>query len=44
MQLTNRSKVVVKKEMTFETVKSIGMQQDFNFGTGSGCQAGYCTD
>ena len=40
-QKTNRK---FKKEMTFETVKSIGMQQDFNFGTGSGCQAGFCTD
>jgi len=33
-----------KKEMTYEQVKTIGLQQDFNFGTGSGCQAGFCTD
>lgn len=33
-----------KKEMTYSNVKKIGLQQDFNFGTGSGCQAGFCTD
>ena len=33
-----------KKEMTFEHIKTIGLQQDFFFGTGSGCQAGFCTD
>lgn len=33
-----------KKEMTYEQIKSIGLQQDFVFGGGSGCQAGYCTD
>ena len=33
-----------KKEMTYSTVKKIGLQQDFFFGTGSGCQAGFCTD
>jgi len=33
-----------KKEMTFEDIKKIGLQQDFHFGTGSGCQAGFCTD
>jgi hypothetical protein len=33
-----------KKEMTYRNVKKIGIQQDFLFGTGSGCQAGYCTD
>jgi len=33
-----------KKEMTYEQVKTIGLQQDFYFGTGSGCQAGFCTD
>jgi hypothetical protein len=33
-----------KKEMSYEQVKTIGLQQDFNFGTGSGCQAGFCTD
>lgn len=33
-----------KKEMTYEKVKRIGLQSDFYFGTGSGCQAGFCTD
>jgi hypothetical protein len=33
-----------KKEMTYEKVKGIGLQSDFFFGTGSGCQAGFCTD
>lgn len=33
-----------KKEMKYSQIKKIGLQQDFIFGTGSGCQAGYCTD
>lgn len=33
-----------KKEMSYEQIKKIGLQQDFNFGTGSGCRAGFCTD
>lgn len=33
-----------KKEMSYEKIKTIGLQQDFIFGTGSGCQAGFCTD
>ena len=33
-----------KKEGTYEQFKKIGLQQDFFFGTGSGCQAGFCTD
>lgn len=33
-----------KKEMSYSSAKKIGLQQDFFFGTGSGCQAGYCTD
>jgi hypothetical protein len=33
-----------KKEMSYEIIKTIGLQQDFFFGTGSGCQAGFCTD
>ena len=33
-----------KKEMSYEEIKKIGLQQDFNFGTGTGCQAGFCTD
>jgi hypothetical protein len=33
-----------KKEMTYQAVEKLGLQLDFNFGTGSGCSAGYCTD
>jgi hypothetical protein len=33
-----------KKELKYKDIKKIGLQQDFNFGTGSGCQAGFCTD
>jgi hypothetical protein len=33
-----------KKEMKFSTIKKIGLQSNFFFGTGSGCQAGFCTD
>lgn len=33
-----------KKEMSYNKIKEIGLQQDFYFGTGSGCQAGFCTD
>lgn len=33
-----------KKEMSLEQVKKMGLQMGFIFGTGSGCQAGFCTD
>jgi hypothetical protein len=33
-----------KKEGRYDDFLKLGLQQDFNFGTGSGCQAGYCTD
>jgi hypothetical protein len=33
-----------KKEGKYEDFKKLGLQMDFNFGTGSGCDAGYCTD
>ncbi len=33
-----------KSKINYEQIKGIGIQQDFNFGTGSGCQAGFCTD
>jgi hypothetical protein len=41
-QETQRAKW--KKEGTYFQFKTIGLQQDFFFGTGSGCQAGFCTD
>lgn len=33
-----------QEEITYEQIKKMGLQMDFNFGTGSGCDAGYCTD
>jgi hypothetical protein len=33
-----------KKEMSYNTIQKLGLQSEFNFGTGSGCQAGFCTD
>ncbi len=38
------SKYNYKSNMAYEQIKKIGLQQDFFFGTGSGCQAGFCTD
>jgi len=33
-----------KDGITYDQIKTIGLQPEFAFGTGSGCQAGYCTD
>tara|TARA_R110000803_G_C11909155_1_gene313016 strand:- start:75 stop:938 length:864 start_codon:yes stop_codon:yes gene_type:complete len=33
-----------KPNIDYEQIKKIAIQQEFNFGTGSGCQAGFCTD
>jgi hypothetical protein len=44
MNMEKKFKRRFKKEMSYEKVKTIGLQQDFFFGTGSGCQAGFCTD
>jgi len=33
-----------KKEASYEKIKGIGLQSEFNFGTGSGCEGGFCTD
>ena len=33
-----------KPNIDYDQIKNIGIQQDFFFGTGSGCQAGFCTD
>lgn len=42
---SKRTKVQTwKNEANYEQIKTIGLQQDFYFGTGSGCQAGFCTD
>ena len=39
-----KKKLKWKKEMSYDQIKGIGLQGDFFFGTGSGCQAGFCTD
>ncbi len=44
MNMEKTLKRTWKKEMSYDNVKTIGLQQDFFFGTGSGCQAGFCTD
>ena len=41
-QETGRKKF--KKEMKYETIKKIGLQTDFIFGGGSGCNSGGCHD
>lgn len=33
-----------KTEYTYSEIEKFGLQLDFFFGTGSGCQAGFCTD
>jgi 3'-phosphoadenosine 5'-phosphosulfate sulfotransferase (PAPS reductase)/FAD synthetase len=33
-----------KNKFTYEDIKKIGLQTDFNFGAGSGCNSGFCTD
>jgi hypothetical protein len=33
-----------KKEMNYQQIKKQMLQSEFSFGTGSGCNAGYCTD
>lgn len=33
-----------KQDVTYEKISKMGLQMDFFFGTGSGCQAGFCTD
>lgn len=38
------SKYNYKAQINYEQIKALGLQMDFNFGTGSGCQAGFCTD
>ncbi len=43
-EMEQKMKRRFKSEMSYNTVKKIGLQTDFFFGTGSGCQAGFCTD
>jgi len=42
--MEQEKKATWKKEMSYKQIKTIGLQGDFFFGTGSGCQAGFCTD
>jgi len=41
-QETNNKKW--KNETSYFNIKKIGLQTDFLFGTGSGCDSGGCTD
>jgi hypothetical protein len=43
-EMETKMKRKFKQEMTYSDVKNIGLQLDFFYGTGAGCQAGYCTD
>lgn len=41
----NRRKAMkFKQEIRYASIPKVGLQESFNFGTGSGCQAGFCTD
>lgn len=40
----NRKNHFFKPNIDYDQIKKIAIQQEFNFGTGSGCQAGFCTD
>jgi hypothetical protein len=33
-----------KKEMKYKSILNVGLQKDFEFGEGAGCNAGFCTD
>jgi len=33
-----------KSQINYEQIKKVGKQLDFNYGGGSGCQGGFCTD
>lgn len=43
-EMESKQKRKFKKEMTYLNIKKIGLQQDFYFGTGTGCNAGFCTE
>ena len=43
-EMENKMNRQWKKEMKYSSVQKIGLQRDFFFGTGAGCQAGFCTD
>jgi hypothetical protein len=33
-----------KQDIEYNTIKKLPLQLDFYFGTGAGCNAGFCTD
>ena len=44
MEKENNTGRTFKKEYSMKEISRMSLQQDFFFGTGSGCQAGFCTD
>lgn len=40
----NKMDNTFKKEIGFKKIRKMGIQSDFLFGEGSGCQSGFCTD
>ena len=43
-ELEQKYRRTFKKGVKYENIKKMGLQSDFNFGTGAGCQAGFCID
>lgn len=43
-QMESNTKNRFRHKMNMSKIEKIGLQTDFMFGTGSGCQAGFCTD
>jgi hypothetical protein len=43
-EMEQKLKRTFKSEITYEMIKSMGLQSEFVFGTGSGCKAGFCHD
>lgn len=41
---SGKKKLQWKKEASYDKIKKLGLQTDFFFGTGAGCNAGFCTD
>lgn len=44
MDMEQKMKRRWKSEASYENIKKLGLQQDFFFGTGAGCQSGFCTN
>lgn len=43
-EMEKKTKRRFKKEMSYSNTKKIGLQAEFFFGTGAGCNSGFCTD